>query len=304
MSDPLAEIIAMLKPRAPFSKLVQASGRWQVNRIEVEKVFYSMILKGSARLEVAEKSPVIFGAGDFVLVPAAFNFSLSSLEPPRPADEQTAPVINADGVAHLGPSDRPIEMQALVGYCELGSPDAALLVSLLPDIIAVRGEDRLGTLTKLVASEARAERPAREVVLEHLLQVLMIEALRSSSETTAMPGLLRGLADERIAVALRTMHAKPDRNWTMAELARAAGLSRSAFFARFSRTVGVPPMDYFLAWRMTIAKDLLRGGRKSVSEVATQIGYGSASAFSMAFSRLVGQPPGHYARQMAAADSV
>ena len=91
------------------------------------------------------------------------------------------------------------------------------------------------------------------------------------------------------------MHAQLARSWTMARLAKTAGLSRSAFFARFTRIVGIPPMEYLLAWRMAVARDLLRDDC-AIDEVAERVGYGSASTFSTAFSRHVGQPPGRYAR--------
>ena len=95
------------------------------------------------------------------------------------------------------------------------------------------------------------------------------------------------------------MHADVGRAWTVPQLARAAALSRSAFFERFTRTVGLPPMEYLLAWRMAVAKDLLRRHDLGVAEVAARVGYGSASTFSTAFSRQVGQPPSRYARQVA-----
>ncbi|MNT90995.1 HTH-type transcriptional regulator YdeO [compost metagenome] len=93
------------------------------------------------------------------------------------------------------------------------------------------------------------------------------------------------------------MHGQPARSWTVAELAKAAGLSRSAFFERFMRNVGLAPMEYLLAWRMAMAKDLLRSRNADISDVAERVGYGSASTFSTAFSRHVGQAPGRYARK-------
>jgi len=96
------------------------------------------------------------------------------------------------------------------------------------------------------------------------------------------------------------MHGDPARQWTVAQLAREAALSRSAFFDRFTRNVGLPPMEYLLAWRMALAKDLLRREEIGIAEVAERIGYGSASAFSTAFTRHVGTPPGRYARKTAA----
>ena len=96
---------------------------------------------------------------------------------------------------------------------------------------------------------------------------------------------------------MRQIHGDPARSWTVAQLAKKAALSRSAFFDRFARAVGMPPMEYLLAWRMAIAKDLLRHQDIGLDEVAERVGYGSASTFSTAFSRHVGQPPGRYARE-------
>jgi AraC-like DNA-binding protein len=137
------------------------------------------------------------------------------------------------------------------------------------------------------------------VVLERLLEVLLIEAFRASGGITAPPGLLRGLSDPHLSIALRTLHAEPARAWTVADLARRSGLSRSGFFARFEREVGRTPMAYLTDWRMSLAKERLRRGDGSLTEIGAALGYGSASAFSTAFAREVGQPPGQYALAMA-----
>jgi len=99
------------------------------------------------------------------------------------------------------------------------------------------------------------------------------------------------------------MHAEPMRAWTVVEVAQEAALSRSVFFERFSRAVGVAPMRYLLVWRMALAKDLLRRNDRSIAEVAESVGYSSASTFSVAFSRHVGQPPSQYVREQAAVES-
>ena len=140
------------------------------------------------------------------------------------------------------------------------------------------------------------QRSGRELVLARLVEVLLIEALRSTAGEDASPGLLRGLADARIAIAIRQMHSHLARSWTVAQLAKKAVLSRSAFFERFTRTVGIPPMEYLLAWRMAVAKDLLRHQDLALDEIAERVGFGSASTFSTAFRRYVGQPPGRFAR--------
>jgi transcriptional regulator GlxA family with amidase domain len=139
-----------------------------------------------------------------------------------------------------------------------------------------------------VNDESRHERPAREIITARLLEVLLIEALRATAGTDAPPGLVRGLADPRLAAALRCMHEAPAQAWTVAQLARQAALSRSAFFARFNHAVGMAPMEYLLGWRMALAKDLLLRGTCGIGEVAERVGYSSASTFSVAFSALPG----------------
>lgn len=295
MIDPLAELITLLQPSSPSSKLVSAAGRFRVRRAEAGRLFYCALLQGSLRLLVDGREPMILEQGDFVLIPSAFDFTASSLEPPRGKRDTPYEVLQSGEVRHGDPSGPP-DVRLLVGYGVFASADARLLVSLLPQLVLVRGEERLSRLVELVQDEARQQRPAREVMLRRLLEVLLIEALRSTAATATSPGLLRGLTDERVAVALRRMHESPAEAWTVSRLAKEAALSRSVFFERFTRTVGVPPKEYLLAWRMALAKDLLRRNGVGVAEVAARVGYGSASTFSVAFSRHVGLPPTHYAR--------
>lgn len=297
MVDPLAEVVTLLQPGTPFSKLVSGAGAWSIRRTEAGRPFYCVILDGSCRLAVDGHEPVVPQEGDFALVPAAYGFTVSSRDATAIA---APPVALPGGEFRLGRRSGPPDVRWLVGYCVFGSPDAALLVSLLPQLVHVRGEKRLATLVQLVSEESRARRPARDVVLEHLLEVLLIEALRSTAGTSASPGLLRGLADERLAVAIRQMHEAPSRSWTVARLAKEAALSRSTFFERFRRTVGLAPMEYLLAWRMALAKNLLRRKEGSITAVAERVGYSSASTFTIAFTRHVGLTPGRYAREASA----
>jgi AraC-like DNA-binding protein len=297
MIDPLAEVVALLQPRARFSKVVGGAGAWRVRRADAGEPFYCVILDGASRLAVDGHEPVDLRQGDFVLVPEAHGFTMSSVTPLPAGQADTEPVALLDGRFALGTPDVAPDVQLLVGHCAFDSPDAALLVSLLPQLVHVRGERRLATIVQLASDESRALRPGRDVILAHLLEVLLIEALRSTALSSTSPGLLRGLADERLAAAIRRMHEDITRSWTVVELAKEAALSRSAFFERFSRAVGVAPMAYLLRWRMASAKQLLRQRQGNVAEVAERVGYGSASAFSVAFTRHVGLPPAQFARQ-------
>jgi AraC-like DNA-binding protein len=294
MSDPLSQVVGLLQPKADLSKLIVAGGAWRVHRTDEGRPFYCAVLSGCCRLECAGQAPVMLEGGDFLLVPAAYDFVTSSLEPSTQGE--TTRVEISPGVFRLGPPDAPLDLRMLVGHCSFASDDADLLVSLLPQLMHVRGEQRLAALVTFVNDEMRAERPGREAVLTRLLEVLLIEALRSASGPAAPSGLLRGLCDERLAIALRCIHDRPAEGWTVDALAREAALSRTTFFERFRREVGVAPMEYVFGWRMSLAKGLLRRGNITVAEAAERVGYGSASAFSTAFARRVGTPPALYAR--------
>lgn len=296
MIDPLAEVVTLLQPGARFSKLVLGASPWRISRSDVGQPFYCVILEGGCFIAIDGHESIELLVGDFVLIPAAYDFAISSLEPPPPGIESLAPTALGSGEFRIGATGSPIDARMMVGHCSFDSPDASLLVSLLPQLVHVRGVQRLATLVQLVREESREQRPAREVVLSRLLEVLLIEALRSTAGTKASPGLVRGLADSRLAAAIRGMHARPTRAWTVAELAKEAALSRSAFFERFNRAVGVAPMEYLVTWRMALAKNMLRRNEGRIAEIAQRVGYSSASTFSVAFTRHVGRPPSQYAR--------
>lgn len=296
MNDPLSEIITLLQPRAVFSRRISGAGRWGVRYSAFGEPSFCAVLEGSCRLTVDGHRPLTLEAGDFVLLAATPGFTMSSLEPGRLErfDPQVTSRVLGE-VRHGTRGGRP-DVRLLGGWFAFGSTDTALLMSLLPSLVHVRGVERLSTLVRLVGEEASERRAGRELVLTKLVEVLLIEALRATPGDDAPPGLLRGLADGRLAPAIRQMHSQLARSWTVSLLARTAGMSRSAFFERFTRTVGVAPMEYLLGWRMAVAKDLLRQHDVGLAEVARRVGYGSASTFSTAFSRHVGQPPSRYAR--------
>lgn len=298
MFDPLAEVVTLLQPGASFSKVVSGAGAWRIRRSVYGQPFYCAILEGGCRFSVAGNPTISLKTGDFVLVPAAYDFTMTSLQPMAAEDADTVPVEVRPRDIRLGTPDVAADVQLLVGHCTFGSPDAALLVTLLPQLIHVRGERRLAVLVELVTEEARGQRPARDVILAHLLEVLFIEALRSTTSEAAPAGLLRGLGDERLAMAIRRIHEFPNRPWTVVQLAREAALSRSTFFERFQQAMGMAPMKYLLTWRMALAKNLLRTQDDSIAEIAQRVGYSSVSAFSVAFTRYTGFTPGRYSREV------
>lgn len=308
-TDPLSQLIGLLRPRTVFSKGISGAGRWGVRYSAFGQPSFCAVLEGGCLLALqGRKGPsaaVALQAGDFVLLPATPGFTMTSAEPP-PARElvrmdakASASTSPASGELRHGRRGGRPDVRLLGGYFAFDSPDAALLVAMLPSLLHVRGVERLATLVRLVADEAGQRRAGRDLVLARLVELLLVEALRALPGDEAPPGLLRGLADPRLALALRALHADPARPWTVEQLAKKAALSRSSFFERFTRAVGQPPMEYLLAWRMAMAKELLRGreGKLSVGQVAERVGYGSGSTFSTAFRRAVTRAPRAYARE-------
>ncbi|HEX4170412.1 MAG TPA: AraC family transcriptional regulator [Bryobacteraceae bacterium] len=170
-------------------------------------------------------------------------------------------------------------------------------------IVHVRSSEiaasRLRTLLATLGDEALSDRPGRSLVLDRLLEVILVEALRypPAGVEIAERGLMAGLADTRIGRALRIMHSDAKRPWTLAMLAREVGMSRSAFTSRFVQLVGIPPIEYLANWRMTFAKSALALDLP-MADIAEIAGFQSVSAFSTAFKRQTGCAPSVYARSL------
>src|SRR5882724_1166357 len=232
MKDPLSDVIALLQPRTVFSKRISGAGRWGVRYSDFGQPSFCAVLEGSCRLAVDGERPLTLEAGDFVLLPATPGFTMSGFEPVRPERVEARVAAGATGEIRHGTRGGRPDVRLLGGYFVFDSPDAALLVSLLPAVVHVRGVERFSVLVRLVGDESNEQRSGRGLVLTRLVEILLIEALRSTSGEDAPPGLLRGLADAQLAAAMRQMHGQLARSWTVAQLAKTAALSRSAFFDR------------------------------------------------------------------------
>jgi AraC-like DNA-binding protein len=192
----------------------------------------------------------------------------------------------------------------MAGNFKFEAANRDLISTLMLPIVQVRGNEiaaaRLGALLATFGDEAIADRPGRSLVLDRLLGVILIEALRYRPAEVGEGGrgLLAGLADPKIGRALRIIHADTKRPWTLVALAREVGMSRSALASRFQQIVGVPPIEYLSNWRMTLAKSALASSEVPMTDIAEMAGYQSVSAFSTAFKRETGLSPTLYVRSL------
>jgi AraC-like DNA-binding protein len=294
--DPLSDIIALLRPHAAFSKPITGRGRWGVRYVAYDSPSFCIVLSGHCWFAVEGSAPRLLERGDFMLLPVTPAFTLVSEPGVDCAQGQPSDI----GVRHGEPDGDP-DFHMLGGTFRIEQVNAPLF-ELLPEAIHIRAAhadtSRLARIIDLIMEEYAAERSGRDMILERLVEVLLVEALRwrSISDDSVPAGLLAGMRDAPLAGALRAMHADVRHGWTVAELAKHAGMSRSAFATRFATAVGCAPMEYLSRWRMSLAQDALSREGKSLDRVAEEIGYDSASAFSTAFRKRLGCAPGAFAR--------
>jgi AraC-like DNA-binding protein len=299
--DPLSDIIALLRPNAAVSKPISGRGRWGVRYAAHKAPGFTIILKGHCWVSLEGGDPLRLSRGDFLLLPSTPAFTLSShlgVEC-KLREPSNVPVRHGD-------PDGEADFESFGGSFRIEQVNAPLLLALLPRFIHLPTSegrsDRLGAIIELIMDECALEEPGKDMIIERMLEILLIEALRwrGVPDGDERAGLLHGMRDQSLARVLSAMHADVRSHWTVAGLARVAGQSRSAFAARFNEVLGCGPIEYLARWRMALAKDALMRGAKTLDRIADEIGYESASSFSTAFRKRLGCSPGQYARSTAA----
>lgn len=181
----------------------------------------------------------------------------------------------------------------VTGTYQLEGEISRRLLDALPPLVVIRDDERVSPLLPIFAQEVVKDEPGQEAVLDRLLDVILISALRAwfARPDAEVPAWYRANSDPVVGRALRALHGDPAYPWTVANLARAAGVSRAALARRFTELLGEPPMTYLTTWRLTLAADLLREPSATIGAVAEQVGYGSPFALSTAFKRVRGVSP-------------
>lgn len=184
----------------------------------------------------------------------------------------------------------------LVGTYLLDGEISGRLLDALPPLLVLPSGGRPGPLPALLDDEIARDEPGQSVVLDRLLDLLLIDALRTwfSRPGAEAPAWYRALGDPVVGQALRLLQNEPAHPWTVAALAGRTGVSRAGLARRFTELVGEPPMAYLTGWRLAVAADLLRETDATVEAVAHKVGYSQAFAFSTAFKRVRGVSPQDY----------
>lgn len=312
--DVVSDVLGAVRLGAAVFGRFELGAPWAFRVAEGADWTFYIFARGGALLEIekgggeAAGRPLALSAGDVVLLRRGAAHVLR--DPSRSAREVhtlgrgDCPRPTTTTPVRFG-GDGPVTAFVTGAFRFDATPPNVLLDS-LPSVLHVPAGDarmspQLAAAAQLILAESAVPGPGSNMLSARLAEILLIHALRARVVATGddhAPGLC-ALADPAIGAALRLIHARPAEAWTVERLAREVALSRSAFAARFTELVGVPPLQYLTQWRMTEAAQHLREGNDSVACIAERVGYGNPAAFMKAFTRVHGVGPGTYRRRHA-----
>lgn len=300
LSDPLGEVLHMLRLTGTLYCRATMTAPWGLDMPRlIDSMIFVIVTAGQCVAEIDGK-PVTLSAGTMILLPHGDSFRLLS-----DADAASRPLFELpvekiseryEMMTHGGGGELT---RAMAGVVQFDSVAGKRLINVLPSMIRIGGWDEpLGEWVQstlgLIAREASALKPGGEIVMTRLADILVVQAIRSWLDTApeADQGWLAALRDPQLGQALVAIHRHPQSDWTLERLARQAGMSRSAFSARFSERLDQSAMSYLAQWRLHLARARLMDSNDPLAQVARQSGYRSEAAFSRAFRQQFGMPPG------------
>ncbi|WP_436773245.1 AraC family transcriptional regulator [Yinghuangia sp. YIM S09857] len=300
-------------PRAQGAFLLRSllNPPWSMRIQDEAPLTLVSMVRGSAYIVPDGGEPLELAPGDVAIVRGPDGYLVAD----RP---DTAPqiIINPDqrcttpdGVdvaelMHLGVrtfgNDPEGDTILLTGTYNMEGEISTRLLAALPVLVVVRATEWNSPIIPLLADEIVKDEPGQEAVLDRLLDLLLIAVLRAwfARPEAEAPAWYRANSDPVVGRALRMLHGDPAHQWTVANLARAVGVSRAALARRFAELLGEPPMTYLTTWRLSLAADLLREPEATIGSVAQQVGYGSPFALSTAFKRVRGVSPKEFRAQL------
>jgi len=306
--DPLAALLDGPRAHGAFLLRSVLTPPWSLRIEDQAPLTVVSVVRGEAWIVPHAGEAVLLDQGDVAIVrgPDPYLVADDPRTPPQalilPGQECRTP----DGghltaLSHVGVrtwghgTDGPVVL--LTGTYGMEGELSKRLLTALPTLVVLRAADWPTPLVGLLATEIGRDVPGQEAVLDRLLDLLLIAALRTwfDRPDAGAPAWYRAHDDPVVGQALRLLQHQPAEPWTVAKLAANAGVSRAALARRFAATVGETPMAYLAGWRLALAADLLRQQPDAtIAAVAHQVGYGSAFALSAAFKREFGVSPQRY----------
>jgi AraC-like DNA-binding protein len=329
--DPLSDVLRSVRLRGavffyvsyPRDWVAQAPAAHELAGVVMPGVEhlleYHLMVKGNGWAATQGEAPVRLAAGDIVMFPRGDAHVLSSAPGMLPREGQSEwifatrhdpkpiAVSYQDGVL-LPQSPASVDEAMNIVACGFVGCDVRPfnpLLGTLPRLLHLPSDDVAGWVRDVLHQaviESRERRPGSSAVLERASEMVFVDAARRYLESLPedAEGWLGGLRDRHVGKVLSAVHGQPAKYWTLEDLGREAGLSRSALHERFVRFVGLAPMQYLANWRMQLAANLLRSTHANVASIALDVGYDSEAAFTRAFKRATDRPPSTWRREQAA----
>ncbi|RFU47957.1 AraC family transcriptional regulator [Paraburkholderia sp. DHOC27] len=298
--DPLSDVFSLLKVRSVLSARFEAVEPWALRFAAYRHVKFVGVVKGDRWVWIeGVTAPVKLQPGDFCLLTNGAPYCFAS-DPGVTAQDGDAVMLShleSDGIVHLGQGEA--DSVSVGGRFEFDDDTSSLLLNLLPPLVHVAADSpnarALSAALELIRAETDAIRPGAAAMAGSIANIVLVNILRGHlAAHPTSTGWLGALSDPRIGAALRMVHAEIARRWKVEELASKVGMSRTAFIERFKDLVGLPPLEYLIGWRMTLARDALKTGNDTLAGIAAAVGYASETTFSATFKRMFGQSPSRY----------
>jgi AraC-like DNA-binding protein/mannose-6-phosphate isomerase-like protein (cupin superfamily) len=301
--DAMSDVLSLVRMRGELVCANEYSAPWSL-RFHKPLAHFHMVERGAAWITLDDAEPTRIETGDLALLPLGAGHVLSN-DPSLPSveiEQAIASHATREGsVYRMGGGGE--QTHVVCGQFSFEGVLARKLLTVLPPLIHIRAVsgrplEWLRLTTHFLIEETRHPKPGSAIMIARLLDLMFIQAVREwgvSSPTRL--GWLSGLSDPQIGRALSAIHEDPAHDWTVEALAEIAGLSRSAFAARFTEVVGKTPLKYIASWRLDLAADHLRAGTYRITEIAALVGYGSEAALTRAFKIQFGTTPAAFRRK-------
>ncbi|MFI5911074.1 AraC family transcriptional regulator [Dactylosporangium sp. NPDC051541] len=302
--DALTALLDGPRARGAFLLRSVLTPPWSLRIQDEAALSIAAVVRGAAYYVGDDGETVAAGPGDVMVIRGPEPYTVA--EPPgtapqiviHPGQRCTTPDgVDLADVMHLGVRTWGTHEAGLTlvitGAYQLSGEVSRRLLSALPRVLVVAKDEWDTPLLGILAEEIAKDRAGQEAVLDRLLDLMLITALRTflARPSSGAPAWYRAQADPLVGPSLQLLHHNPAHPWTVAELATKAGVSRALLARRFAELVGEPPMAYLAGWRLALAADLLLEPEATLAAVARKVGYGSAFALSAAFKRVRGMSP-------------
>lgn len=287
-SDALSTVLSRLELKAEVYANGDYCGAWALDTSGSRHIPFHLIGHGRAWLHFKNRESQMLSTGDLVIFPRDDEHIISE-SAKRPEADQV----------NKGPSETEGESTNVIcGFFEFRNKAAWPLLDALPEVVLIglaqqAHNSHIRQLIDMIINELHNQQQGFYAVINQLAYLLFIQIIRQQIQSGHIQsGLIAAMFDTKLSKALACIHNHPQKDWTLASLAKASAMGRSSFASRFNELVGIPAAQYLGYWRMQLAKHLLLTSDQSMLDIAERCGYQSEVSFRKAFKKITGETPG------------